>query len=157
MGRVFGGVHLCQDSDAEFVLAHGGLDARVISEAREIVEGARRVREIWEWEEGVEGVGCFVLSFLAIDAAVCRGRFGGRISGGGPVGGRRREKGEVAGGWGEELDLLVAETAERRWGIGEGVLEKADFWNEEFLRSWWNREGHGCLVGKIYDCRVGGK
>ena len=68
------GVHLRQHADAEFVLGHGGFDARVIAEALEVFERARGFREVGEWEEFMKGVGCFVVDFARV--AVVRGACG---------------------------------------------------------------------------------
>ena len=57
------------------MFAHAGFDAGIVAEALEVAEGARWLREVGEREEGMEGVGCFVLGFAPVAVAVWGGRF----------------------------------------------------------------------------------
>ena len=72
----------------------------------------------------MEGVGCFVLEFLPVETAGEGCGFDGGASWRGDAAWRWSEGGEVAGGWGEELDLSVTEGTEWYWGFRKRVFEK---------------------------------
>ncbi len=93
---MFGRVHLGQDPDTKFVFAHARLDAGIVAQTLKEFLRTRRAGEIVEWEDGLEGVGCLVLSFLPIVMAPRGHGFVGRIRG--PrARARRREGGELGG------------------------------------------------------------
>ena len=100
------------------MLAHCGFDAGVVAEAFEELARAGRVGEVGEWEDGVEGVGCFVLGFAPIAGAGWGGVFeDGRALGKGRWAG---DGGDVGGCWGEEDDFLGLEGLEREGWVWEG-------------------------------------
>ena len=102
---MFGRVHLRQHADAEFVLAHAGLDAGIVAQTLEESLRTRRAREVAEWEDGLKSVGCLLLGFLPIAVAIRGHRFDGRASR--PRSGAgRREGGELGGRWRKEDYLL---------------------------------------------------
>ena len=72
MCGVIGGIHFCQNPNAEFVARHGGFDARVGCQAGEIGVRTFGFGEVWEREDGVESVGRFVLEFAPV-AVTSRG------------------------------------------------------------------------------------
>lgn len=153
VGGVLGRVHFCENADAEFVFAHGGLDAGVGAEAGEVGEGAGGVGEVGEGEEGVEGVGCFFLRFapVAVGGGGC-GFEGGVWGARGGVGGGG-EGGELGGGWGEEDDLFGEEGCEGEGGCGEGGFEDAEFGRyEEFLVGGGDGEVGVDAGGEVGDC-----
>ena len=112
VGRVLGWVHLRQHADAEFVFAHGGLDAGVVAQALEKLLRARRAGEVAEREDGLEGVGGLLLGFLPVAVAI--GGCGFESRGGRPRGRAwGREGGEFGGGRSEKEYFLRFEGAEQ--------------------------------------------
>ena len=119
------------------MLAHARFDAGVVAQTLEELLRTRRAGEVTEWEDGLEGVGCFFLGFLPIAMAVRSHRFDGRVGGSG--GRARRRKGGELGGRRRKKDYLLRFEGTERERIRKRWLEYAGF-----------RSYHELLFGRGY-------
>ena len=120
------------------MFAHAGFDAGIVAQALKELLRTRGAGKVVEREDGLESVGCLILSFLPIAMAIRGHRLDGGIRGPG-AGARGREGGELGRRWPKKDDLLRFEGTEwkriRKRGFEDAKLRGY----HELLVDRWNR------------------
>ena len=82
-----GGIHFCEEGNAELVGSHGSFYAGIIAEAFEEAERAVRVRQIRQWPQSVECILRLLLYlFVVAISGWGRGFYAAGAAGGGGAG-----------------------------------------------------------------------